>query len=187
MGSEVSRTPGPRPRPPRPRALLTCGRVARERTAPGAARTPELAALAQLVLLVLPPPALSHGRGRATAPELRSTGTECPAGSEGGRRGGGCGNGPARDSPAARSGLVQRSAALRSPWPGPARPGPASSARSAPPRRAALRPGLAPAGEGSPPPPPHALGSTCGRGGERAARLFLPPRGIPASTGNPFA
>lgn len=44
-----------------------CGRVARERTAPGAARAPELAALAQLLVLVLPPPALSHRRAAGPA------------------------------------------------------------------------------------------------------------------------
>lgn len=53
---------------PRVPASLTCGRVARERTAPGAARAPNLAALAQLFLLVLPPPALSHGRDAEAQP-----------------------------------------------------------------------------------------------------------------------
>lgn len=67
--------PGPRrvPHPgvalvPSPPTRLTCGRVARERAAPGAARSPELPALSQLFLLVLPPPALSHGRGATAQP-----------------------------------------------------------------------------------------------------------------------
>ncbi|CAI9156740.1 unnamed protein product [Rangifer tarandus platyrhynchus] len=64
--------------PPEP---LTCGRVAGEHAAPGAARAPELAALAQLVVLVLPPPALSHGRAaRARAPAA-SPGRPTPAAS----------------------------------------------------------------------------------------------------------
>lgn len=48
--------------------VAICSRVARERAAPGAARAPKLAALSQLFLLVLPPPALSHGRGAAAQP-----------------------------------------------------------------------------------------------------------------------
>lgn len=65
------------PRPPR----LTCSRVARERAAPGAARAPKLAALSQLFLLVLPPPALSHGRGAAAQPGDggRAAGSGCPS------------------------------------------------------------------------------------------------------------
>lgn len=56
----------PRARPPSPGAspvALTCGRVSRERPAPGATRARELPAIAQFLLLVLPPPALGHGRG----------------------------------------------------------------------------------------------------------------------------
>lgn len=59
------RVPRPRFAIPKP---LTCSRVARECTAPGAAWAPELAALAQLFLLVLPPPALSHRRGAEAQP-----------------------------------------------------------------------------------------------------------------------
>lgn len=62
--------PAPRPRSARPKPL-TCSRVARECTAPGAAWAPELAALAQLFLLVLPPPALSHRRGAEARPRDR--------------------------------------------------------------------------------------------------------------------
>lgn len=65
------------PRPPR----LTCSRMARERAAPGAARAPKLAAFSQLFLLVLPPPALSHGRGAAAQPGDggRAAGSGCPS------------------------------------------------------------------------------------------------------------
>lgn len=69
-------------------APLTCSRVARERTAPGAARAPELAAVAQLFLLVLPPPALSHRRGAEAQPRDggRAPGAPRPAPSGPGRR-----------------------------------------------------------------------------------------------------
>lgn len=66
---------------PSPPTRLTCGRVARERAAPGAARSPELPALSQLFLLVLPPPALSHGRGATAQPGDggRAAGSGCPS------------------------------------------------------------------------------------------------------------
>lgn len=79
-------------------APLTCSRVARERTAPGAARAPELAAVAQLFLLVLPPPALSHRRGAEAQPRDggRAPGAPRPAPSGPGRRPrGGSGGGAA--------------------------------------------------------------------------------------------
>lgn len=58
--------------------VAICGRVAGERTAPGAARAPKLAALAQLLLVVLPPPALSHGRGAAAQPATAGPGPRAP-------------------------------------------------------------------------------------------------------------
>lgn len=119
-----ARRPALAPAPPR--APLTCGRVARQRAAPGAAGARELSALAQLFLLVFPPPALSHGRragaqpgrdGRAAAPTPGPRAPGSHAGALGAWQAGPAGRQrrrrprerlPLRTPPAARGGAAWR-------------------------------------------------------------------------------